>query len=351
MLLRVLLLLTCSLLCLRNGSAQRLESIWYTGGDASNVLDDFRAHASQISILSPQAYRATPEGDVLGSVDPDVLAQAKKAGVRLMPLIHNRGFNQENIHRLLSDSTARARSIESMVRLGQENEYWGWQFDYENIHVSDRDALTVYFRETATALHKAGMILSIAVVPTNGSDGESSFAKYMQDNWRNSFDMKALADAGDFISLMTYAQHGGPTAPGPIGGLPWMREMIDYALDQGVPPEKISLGIPSYSGYWRPVFTDDAVARVGGREVSYQFTQERLAESGAKLRWLPDQGVSYAFWQNEGVFEWLFLEDSRSLKSKMDLYYSYPGFRGISVWVLGAEDPGVWEVLAAPEPR
>ena len=37
--------------------------------------------------------------------------------------------------------------------------------------------------------------------------------------------------AGDFISWMTYAQHAGGTTPGPVAGLPWMREMMDWVLD------------------------------------------------------------------------------------------------------------------------
>jgi spore germination protein YaaH len=254
------------------------------------------------------------------------------------------------MHALLRSPVARRRTIDAFIELAHRDGFDGWQFDYENFHVDVRDAFSAYFRETAAALHEAGLTLSVAIVPTGGGAGATSFQRYMQDNWRNGFDIAALAGAGDFVSLMTYAQHGGPTAPGPIAGLPWVREMLDYALAQGVPAEKISLGVPTYSGWWQPVHDETLGARVAGREIPYSRAAELIAGNAPALSWLPEIGVHYAFWANDGIYEWLFLEDARSLDAKLDLFDSYPGLRGISAWVLGAEDPAIWSVLAERMP-
>ncbi|NBW94687.1 MAG: spore gernimation protein, partial [Bacteroidetes bacterium] len=48
-----------------------------------------------------------------------------------------------------------------------------------------------------------------------------------------------------------------------------------------------------------------------------------------------------------GVFHWVFLENARSMQAKLDLVAEYPGLRGVSIWVLGAEDPDVWPLLDA----
>ena len=114
-----------------------------------------------------------------------------------------------------------------MVELAQRHGYWGWQFDFENFHITDRDAMTQYYREAADALHANGFTISIAVVPTLGTAGRSPFHRYMEANWRGTFDLRAIAGVSDFISYMTYAQHGGPTTPGPIAGLPWMRATLE----------------------------------------------------------------------------------------------------------------------------
>ena len=262
-----------------------------------------------------------------------------------MPLIVNPGFDQESFHALLDNPDGRRRAVESMVDLARAHGFTGWQFDFENIHVTYRDSLTSFYRQAAAALHEAGFKLSIAVVPTDGSEGEIPFARYMQDNWRNSFDMAALAEIGDFLTLMTYAQHGGPTAPGPIAGLPWVRRLMDHALSLGVPPEKLSFGVPSYSGHWYPTHDEKRGPRMVGREISYSRAQELLASSGAEPQWLPEQGVNRVSWEQEGTFQWMFLEDGRSLRAKLDLFDSYPGLRGISVWMLGSEGPEFWPVL------
>ena len=58
-----------------------------------------------------------------------------------------------------------------------------------------------------------------------------------------------------------------------------------------------------------------------------------------------DQGkVHFAYFANGGTFEWIFMEDARSFRAKLDPVERYK-LRGFSVWVLGPEDPGIWDVL------
>jgi spore germination protein YaaH len=187
------------------------------------------------------------------------------------------------------------------------------------------------------------MTISIAVVPTDGSTGVSPFARYMADNWRNAFDVAALDSIGDFISLMTYAQHGAATAPGPIAGLEWTRRMQAYALAEGVEPERISLGMPFYSGYWAANHTEKTGPRPVGREVPYRRVSELLLEGGASAAWLPEVGASLAFWEQEGTYHWLFIEDRQALRAKLDVFDRT--LMGVSIWVMGAEAPGVWDEL------
>jgi spore germination protein YaaH len=54
--------------------------------------------------------------------------------------------------------------------------------------------------------------------------------------------------------------------------------------------------------------------------------------------------VPYTFFENGGLFEYIFFEDARSFRAKVDLIKKYK-LRGFSAWVLGNEDPKVWEVL------
>ena len=106
-------------------------------------------------------------------------------------------------------------------------------------------------RESAAELHRVGCSVSAAVVPRSSESlGTSNYHRWMFENWRGVYDYKALADALDFISFMTYAQHTGGSTPGPVAGYTWMEDALKYVLSLGVPPSKISLGIPAYSDWW-----------------------------------------------------------------------------------------------------
>lgn len=308
-------------------------------------FQSFKAHLDQISIVGPQVFSVADDGVVWGQVDPRVLTLARTHNVQVMPLIRNPGFDQEIFHKLLHHPAARARTITTMVDLAREHDFYGWQFDFENIHLSDRDALTLFYRETAEALHSEGFKLSIAVVPAHGQAGATPYHQFMQANWRGGFDVKALAEIGDFISLMTYDQHTGNTPPGPVSGLPWMKTMLDYALAQGVAPEKLSMGIPSYSRHWYATHNETKSLHATARGLDHATALSLVERYDVDLVWLDKQGASYGVWTNRGTFEYLFLEDRRAFDAKLDLFETYQGLHGISVWVLGLEDPGIWDVL------
>jgi spore germination protein YaaH len=210
------------------------------------------------------------------------------------------------------------------------------------VHVSDKDALTRFMRESAQALHKAGCSVSAAVVPRTSDDpGPTSYHKWIFDNWRGVYDYKALADALDFISYMTYAQHTGGSTPGPVAGYTWMEDCLKFVLAQGVPPEKISLGIPSYSDWWYPSYDKKDGARMRGSDIGYDRVTELLAKSGTTPTWDDAEKASWAMWSDAGVYDHMWIEDARAFAAKLELVRKYK-LRGYSVWVLGAEDPGVW---------
>ncbi len=209
------------------------ERLFYVTSSPDAVAS-FEKNARSISIVGPQSYRVDAEGNLTGQVPASILAIARKHKVPVMPLIVNPGWNLELFHKLVNNSAARATMIASMVSLGKQHGFWGWQFDFEQIHVSDRDSLSRFYREAADALHANGMKVSIAVYPDPGDLlNASEYHTWLWDYLVGAYDLKALADAGDFITLMTYLQHTPRTPPGPVGGLPYMERVVRTALAQG----------------------------------------------------------------------------------------------------------------------
>lgn len=324
-------------------AAQKLEALWYLRGEES--IQSFIAHADQISIVSPQVFTMDSTGVIRGSVDPRVIATAKARGVKLIPLVMNPGFDQPSIHRVLNNPAARAQALRSLAALCRDNTFDGIQFDYENFHVRDKDAFTSFTREAVDSVHRAGCSLSAAVVPRLGDDpGTNSYDRWIHDNWRAAFDYKALADTLDFISYMTYAQHTGGSPPGPVAGYPWMLACLEYVLSLGVPPSKISLGLAGYSDWWYPSYDERNGSRLRGSDISYQRGMEILSRAGVTPVWDDKQKAPYAMWEAQGVFQHMWLEDARAFMTKLELVSKH-GLRGYSVWLLGSEDPKVWDAL------
>jgi spore germination protein YaaH len=326
-------------------AAQPPESIWYIRNNDDGIRS-FAANARHISVIAPQVYSIDSAGTIRGGMDPRIVTIAREHGVRLMPLVMNPGFDLGILHHIVTNTAARTASAHSMAEICRRERVHGIQLDFENLHVSDRDAFTAFAREVADSVHRAGCELSAAVVPRTSDDrGVLPYHGWMMDYWRSGYDYKALAESLDFLSYMTYAQHAGGSTPGPVAGYPWMVDGLRYVLAQGVPPHKLSLGIPAYSDYWHAGYnarTGDVRPR--GNDIAYPAIMAIIDSAGARPRWDNTQKAWYAMWERHGVFEHAWIEDARAFKDKLRLVKQHR-LRGYSVWLLGLEDPATWRVV------
>ncbi|MHB0962735.1 MAG: glycosyl hydrolase family 18 protein [Gemmatimonadaceae bacterium] len=325
-------------------AAQAPEAIWYVRNNEAGIAS-FVANADRISVIAPQVYSMDSTGAIRGGMDPRLVAAARANGVKLVPLVMNPGFSVSILHQIVTVPAARTNAARSLATLCRDEKVHGIQLDFENLHVSDRDAFTALAREASDSVHRAGCELSAAVVPRTDDDrGPLPYHQYMYDYWRGAYDFKALADTLDFISYMTYAQHTGGTTPGPVAGYPWMVASLQYVLAADVPPSKISLGLASYHDYWATAYDERTGARGRGRDIGYEELMKIITDAGATTRWDKTQKATTAMWERNGVFEHAWIEDARAFKAKLPLVKKH-GLRGYSVWVLGTEDPKVWSVV------
>jgi spore germination protein YaaH len=222
--------LFCFLLLTAAALSAGPKSLFYLTSDPAGIAS-FLQHASKIDILVPTWYNVDPAGAVSGGPNAQVMDAAKRFHVPVMPIIVNPGFNQDNFHKLVTDSAARRKMIAAIAAESRKQGYIGFQFDFENIIETDRDALTVFVTEGAQAMHQAGLQLSIATVPNApGYAGEGGFSKWIFTNWRAAYDLKGIGAAVDLLCLMTYDEHTRYTPPGPVAGHQWTVANLDYAL-------------------------------------------------------------------------------------------------------------------------
>ncbi len=329
------------------GQSQAKEQRLFYYVNTESAFKSLKKHIDQITVVSPKAYDVDKKGIVWGGVDPRVMDLAREHNVKVMPLLKNMGFNQALLHSLLSDSAAVGRMVKTLVYLCTQNKFMGIQFDFEDLNMRDKDMFTSMVRRAAGALHKHGFELSLAIVHRTGeTPGPTAYTAWLFENWRGGYDLKKLADTVDFISVMTYSQHTGRTTPGPVAGLPWVKQNIKYFL-RFVPPNKLSLGIPVYSKLWYTVINGSPDithpnVHVTARSVDYGGVEGLIDRYKGKVIWDDNAEVHYAVLDNGWVYEYLWIEDARSFKAKRNLVKEY-NLRGFSVWVLGEEDPKIWK--------
>ena len=339
------LLLAATLFC-SPAFAKQPTALFYLISTQKSV-NSFVAHVDKIGLLVPTWYGVDDQGLVNGGPNRYVLDLAKQHRLPVMPII-SMTAGRKGFHALLQDEPAKRRMIDSMLQQAKEHGYSGFQFDFENVSWTDRDAFTLLAKQTAEALHKHGLKLSIAVVPNApGHAGEGKFTKWMWQYWRGVYDLPALGKIADLICLMTYDQHTRWTTPGPVDGMPWTLMHLQYAL-KVVPKEKLSLGIALYGYHW---YTGDPV-KPDGTEASnisadYIDADESIPlakEQGATVQWDPVEHESWYYFYRDDMREWVFMPDAHSFRDRYALTKQYD-LEGFCSWVLGAEDPKVWDEL------
>jgi spore germination protein YaaH len=342
------LLLAVLLLACAAAAQPRPQALLYMTTRPDSV-QSFLQHADKIDIVVPTWYSVDGSGLVWGGADPLVMQAAKRHHVAVMPIIVNSGgkpgFDQQSFHELAASPAARRHFVAALVEECRKNGYSGFQFDFENVLWTDRDALSSVVSEAADALHKAGFQLSIATVPNApGYPGQGRFARWIYANWRGAYDLASLAQKVDLICLMTYDEHTAYTPPGPVAGFGWVVQNLDYAL-QSVPKEKLSLGIPLYGYRWyagapgKDNESAETAASVGGKDV-----QTLLDTYHPAVQWdATDKSAWFYFYQDQ-TREWVFYTDARTFQARLELARTR-GLQGFCSWVLGQEDPGIWSQL------
>ena len=311
--------------------------------DSPNSVKSFTEHADKIDILVPAWYGVDGNGLMWGGPNPQVLEVARQHHVPVMPIVAT--TVQADLHKLFATAEARFAFVESLLRECKRNGYSGFQIDFENVLWTDRDLLSNLVAETATALHKAGLQLTIATVPNApGGPGESRYSHWLYANWRGAYDLKALAQTVDLICLMTYDQNTRWTAPGPVAGYPWTAQQLEYALSW-VPKEKLSLGIPVYGYHWfagdpgKDEKPNPTTEYVGQQEVD-----EYLAAYHPHPEWDSFDRTAWFYFYKDDTREWVFYTDKRGFQERLNLVRDR-NLQGFCSWVLGTEDPEIWTVL------
>ena len=290
-----------------------------------------------LSDLTPFTYRFTNQGALIQLDDQYMIDAAQYMGVR--PVFHlsnlddtEGAFSQDLAHIALTDQQVQTRLIHEVLGTLHSLGYQGVDVDFENVAAQDAQAYAQFISRLREALSPHNIPVLVALTAKTSRDQPGSLYE--------GHDYRLLAQAADYVLLMTYEwgySYGPPMAIAPIRNV---RQVIEYALTE-MKAEQIFLGIPNYGYDWLLPYQQGRRAP----SISNQGAVQLAIRHYAAIRYDQEaQSPWFRYVDGSGQEHEVWFEDARSIKAKLALAQEY-GLYGVGYWNLMRPFPQNWTVL------
>jgi spore germination protein len=229
---------------------------------------------------------------------------------------------------VLRTAATRRRHAEAVAAWCRDHDVAGVDVDWEAVRGAQRDAFSAFVAELARRLHKDGRLIAVDVYPKLKEPGAWDGPRAQ--------DWARLGRIVDEFRIMTYNYSGSWSGAGPLSPPAWMDHVLHFAETQ-VPARRIVMGLGFYGRDWRGPATSDLV----WRDVTRIRTNDHPRERRSRSREL---NLRY---HRDGALHVAFFPDAAAIRAKvLMLLAGHPHVRGVCAWLMGQEDPRVWQVLA-----
>ncbi|MEE9965820.1 MAG: hypothetical protein K4304_12115 [Propionicimonas sp.] len=279
-------------------------------------------NAAGIAMVGIDGVTLNSHGSKLTTVPSSakaMIAEAHARGLKVELLVSNYSnrlgdFSTPIAGRLLTSKKHRTAVVKSLVYKVKKRHFDGVQIDLESLKRSHGPGLTAFVKQLRAAL-PARKTISMAVMASSRPSG------YL----RSGYQLTKLTKRINRFVLMAYDQHGpGWSKAGPIGGTPWVKQVLAGFIAAKVPRAKIDLGVAEYAYQWRANSssgTSMSVARA-------------RSLAGSRARFDTRQQEWTATLANGSVLWW---SDARTFAARRALAQRYR-LHGLAVWELSLGD-------------
>ena len=273
-----------------------------------------------------------PQAELVPEDDPQtqaLLAQ-RRTPPRIMPIVsnaHDDIWDAEAAGQAILDPATQGRLAQGLADLARTRGLAGYIFDFETLKPKAAAGFPAFLQAMRADLGPKGLQIW-AVAPT---DPDAPLAD--------------LAVSADAVVVMAYDECWPTSNPGPVAGADWVRAMLAQRL-RGIDPRKVVVALASYGYDWpkggraRVISASDALALASSRGVA---VRRDPASANATFRYVDAKGTHREVWMVDAPAFAL----ERRLASAVQP-------KGVALWRLGLEDPGLWSrsapVLEAPPP-
>jgi cellulose synthase/poly-beta-1,6-N-acetylglucosamine synthase-like glycosyltransferase/peptidoglycan/xylan/chitin deacetylase (PgdA/CDA1 family)/spore germination protein YaaH len=302
--------------------ATRLLFGYYVNWDSASMVS-LRLNAHALTHLVPQWFTLrNARGDIEDEADPVVIRFSAERRLPIIAMVHNfrKGWQVEDLHRLLNDELARHNLVDAIRNNLLEHRFAGVNIDFEGLAVNDREPMVLLMRELAATLHPLGLLVTQSVPVDDPA-----------------YDLVKLAAVNDYLMLMVYEEHYQTGPPGPVASARWFDAQV-ARVAQSIPLEKAIIAVGNYGYDW-------VLGRQRASPVTFADVMTLARSNNAPVVWDDTSGNPFLQYRlgTELHHVW-FLDAVTAVNGARSIIASH--LRGVALWRLGAEDPAVWSVLA-----
>lgn len=306
-------------------------------GDPKGFTNQVLRTNRTMNTVSPSYFDINPNGTLklTYQVDPNFVSNMQNQGIRVVPFLSNH-WDRELGRSMLANREQAANEIRDAVMKYNLN---GINIDLENITHVDRDAFTDFVRLVREKLPSSKEVsVAVAANPNGWTAG-----------WHGAYDYKNLSKYVDYLMIMTYDESFPGSEPGPVASKSFVERSVQYALGQGVPNDKIVIGLAHYGRYWiegraqggNGLSTSQINQMLGLYESKVEFDEKtQSAKATVTIKENDPKTFVLGSALPTGTYT-IWFENEQSYKAKASLVETY-GLKGLGHWSIGQEDTSIW---------
>ena len=312
------------------GRDREIRLGFYEGWDP-NSWHSLKEHGGKLTHLGPDWLKLVDgTGELVASVDEDALALAREQGLVLMPLLRNLGDGDtwlpEAAEGVINGPADRQDAfLARLIGLLHDMGAGGVVLDWQQVDPGYRANTSRFLARLATALHRERLELWLCV----SVGGELK-----------AFDLDALAPHVDRFVALLHDEHAESDQSGPIASREFFSGWLAALVEGYGRPEQWIVSHGSYGYDWPE----------GGRQAEQISFADVMSRAGRSALTpcefhFPASNPHFEY-EDGGTVHTVWFLDAVTFLNQLTEARGH-GAGGLAINRLGAEDPGLWQVLGA----
>ncbi len=361
---------------------------WIPYWEASKGTRSAAKNIESLDAIQPFSFSVNTDGsikDLAGmnkSTYKRFLKEAKEEGVRVTPTVM--WSDTASIHKVLSDSSLRAKHVKAIADMVKKGKYDGVDIDYEGKRAETKPFFSLFLKELDAALGSGFLACTI-----EARTPPESLYTTVPANIQYANDFSEINKYCDRVYIMAYDQQradlklnsarmGQPYYP--VADIDWVRKVMNLAT-QTIGKKKLVIGVPTYgrevevtvSPNWFQAYRqlwsvngkypedtaddyDVTPSRTAGGEPAFTYIPEdsnlRIPRSIKAPAGTPSgmetaaRALAYANQTGQTYkFNLVWWSDADAVAKKVALAKEL-GLRGVAIFKIdGSEDKNIWKLF------